>query len=185
MKKYFSTALVLTLIAAICAALIASVNLLTSSIIEKNNLAKIEALNKEIFAEYDGEKSQTYTEGFTSEYISQKVEVCNSNGDFLGYIYTVGGSNSYGEIVLLVGITEDLKLKATKFVTNGQSFSSEAETHLNTQYNPDITIEDILDMDLSNSDVTAGATYAAKLIRSLVSAAFDDAKGGASNGTRS
>ena len=37
MKKYTLTALVLMLIAGICAALIASVNLLTAPIIEKNN----------------------------------------------------------------------------------------------------------------------------------------------------
>ena len=52
---------------------------------------------------------------------------------------------------------------------------------MNTQYKDDMTIEDILAIDLTNSDVTAGATYASKLIRELVTTAFDvalDLEGG-------
>lgn len=40
MKKYTITALVLTLIAGVCAALIATINLFTAPIIEKNNEEK-------------------------------------------------------------------------------------------------------------------------------------------------
>ena len=39
-----------------------------------------------------------------------------------------------------------------------------------------MTESDVDNMDLSNPDVTAGATYASKLIRSLVKVAFADVK---------
>lgn len=176
MKKYTITALILTLIAGICAALIASINLLTAPIIEKNNDDKKANLCKEIFDNYDAEHSKSIDDVEGS--IKEKIEAYDASGAFIGYIYTVDGSNAYGQIVLLVGITKDLKLAGVEFLTNGQSFSSEAETHLETQYKDNMTEDDILGLDLTKSDVTAGATYASKLIRSLVSEAFEDAKGG-------
>lgn len=174
MKKYTITALILTLIACICAALIASVNLLTAPIIEKNNNDKKEDLCHQIFLAYDSEKSKTETDGFQSDQIVEAILAYDSNSEFLGYIYTVSGSNSFGNITLLIGISEDEKLVGVRFITNGQSFSNEAATHLDTQYKKDMTLDNILDLDLSNSDVTAGATYASKLIRSLVEDAFND-----------
>lgn len=178
MKKYTLTALVLTMIAGICAALIAVVNLFTADIIKDNNEAKKAVLCQEIFEEYDADKSVLFDGEFTNKNIKEKIEVHNSNGEFIGYIYTVSGSNAYGAIELLVGISDENKLEGVRFINNGQSFSSETATHLDTQYNPNMTLENVLNLDLSKSDVTAGATYAAKLIRDLVSAAFEDAKGG-------
>lgn len=175
MKKYTLTALVLTLIAGICAALIASINLLTAPIIQENSALKKANLCQEVFTTYDASKSQTIKEGFTSNSIEEVIAAYDASGKFLGYIYTVNGSNAYGQIELLLGITADSKLAGVRFITNGQSFSSEADSHLNNQYKENMTIGDVNSIDLSNSDVTAGATYASKLIRSLVTAAFDDA----------
>lgn len=174
MKKYTITALVLTLITAICAALIASVNLLTAPVIERNNEDKKATLCQEIFAEYDASHSTILD--YNQDGITEKILAFDKDGNELGFIYTVSGSNSYGQIVLLVGISDDLKLTGVKFITNGQSFSSEAQTHLNNQYKENMTLEDILSLNLADSDVTAGATYASKLIRELVTKAFTDAK---------
>lgn len=177
MKKYTLTALVLMLIAGICAALIASVNLLTAPIIEKNNGDKTAQLCKEIFPDYDASASSVVTEGFSSDYIVEKIIANDRSSTLLGYIYTVEGSNSYGQISLLVGIHKDYRLAGIRMITNGQSYSNETETHLNTQYHPDMTLDDVLNLDLTDTDVTAGATFASKLIQSLVSAAFQDATG--------
>ena len=49
MKKYALTAMILTMIAGVCAALIASVNLFTAPIIKKNNEEKKARLCQEIF----------------------------------------------------------------------------------------------------------------------------------------
>ena len=158
MKKYTLTALVLMLIAGICAALIASVNLLTAPIIEKNNGDKTAQLCKEIFPDYDASASSVVTEGFSSDYIVEKIIANDRSSTLLGYIYTVEGSNSYGQISLLVGIHKDYRLAGIRMITNGQSYSNETETHLNTQYHPDMTLDDVLNLDLTDTDVTAGAT---------------------------
>lgn len=176
MKKYTLTALVLTLIAGVCAALIASVNLFTAPIIKKNTDDKKAKLCQEIFELYDMEHSKIVSEGFASNSIEEMIVAYDPEGNFLGYIYTVKGSNAYGEIKLLMGINKESKLAGVQFITNGQSFSSETDTHLNNQYKENMTEADVDNLDLSNSDVTAGATYASKLIRSLVKAAFEDVK---------
>ncbi|MDE5546870.1 MAG: hypothetical protein K2M84_01160 [Anaeroplasmataceae bacterium] len=176
MKKYTITALILTLIAGVCAALIACINLFTAPIITKNNEAKKAKLCQEVFETYDASKSTTITEGFSSSSVKEVIVAYDEAGNFLGFIYTVDGSNAYGQIKLLLGITPESKLSGVRFITNGQSFSSEADKHLNTQYITDMTETDVDNLDLKKSDVTAGATYASKLIRSLVKAAFDDAK---------
>ncbi len=176
MKKYTITALILTLIAGVCAALIASINLFTAPIIKKNNEEKKARLCQEIFETFNLEQSTITQDGFSSGYISEMIEAYDQEGTMLGWIFTVGGSNAYGSIVLIVGIDTEEKLAGVRFVTNGQSFSSETASHLNNQYKDDMTQDDVLNLDLSKSDVTAGATYASKLIRSLVSAAFDEVK---------
>lgn len=176
MKKYALTALVLTLIASVCAALIASVNLFTSPIIKKNNEEKKAKLCQEIFEAYTADKSETILDDFTSDSIEEMIVAYDANGNLLGFIYTVKGSNAYGEIKLLLGITSEMKLAGVQFITNGQSFSNETDTHLKNQYKENMTEADVDHLDLSNSDVTAGATFASKLIRNLVKAAFDDAK---------
>ncbi len=182
MKKYIVTALVLTLIAGVCAALIASINLLTAPMIEKNNAEKKAALCQEIFEAFDLAKSIVLEKDqYASAYIQEVIEVNDANDTPLGYLFTLSGSNAYGKIELLVGIDLEIRLAGVRFITNGQSFSNETATHLNTQYKDDMTIEDILAIDLTNSDVTAGATYASKLIRELVTTAFDvalDLEGG-------
>lgn len=177
MKKYTITALVLTLIAGVCAALIAAMNILTSPIVKKNNDEKKAKLCQEVASTYDAtnEKTKVITDGFSSSSLKELILAYDSAGNPVGYIYTAKGSNAYGEIELLIGITEDYKLSGVRFITNGQSFSSEAATHLNTQYKPNMVETDVDDLDLTKSDVTAGATYASKLIRSLVKSAFDDA----------
>ena len=178
MKKYTITALILGVIAGLCATLIVLVNMFTAPTIASNNEAKKARLCQEIFETYNADNSKTTSEGFDSSYIVEKIEAYDANNNFLGFIYTVSGQNAYGAIELLVGITSELKLEGVRFITNGQSFSSEAASHLNNQYKDNMTLEDILALDLTKSDVTAGATYASKLIRELVSAAFNDAKGG-------
>lgn len=183
MKKYTITALGLTLIAGVCAALIATINLFTAPIIEKNNEEKKAKLCQEIFELFDLDKSTSIQEGFSSDYVSEMIQAYDQSGKQLGWIFTVGGSNAYGAIELIVGIDIEEKLAGVRFITNGQSFSSETANHLDTQYKDNMTQDDVLNLDLSKSDVTSGATYASKLIRNLVSAAFDEVKLQSKGGT--
>lgn len=98
----------------------------------------------------------------------------------MGYLYVAEGQNRYGTIQLLIGINQDGTLQGVRFINNGQSFGDKAETHLNTQYKKGMTYEQIQNLDLSdkNTDVTAGATYSARLIQELVLKAFDHLRGG-------
>ena len=172
--NYLKTALVLTLITAICAALIAIVNIPTSEKIIENAREKKERLCQEIFADYSIDASpEAITSGFESEYIVEKIEAYDSSSNFLGYIYTVKGNNSYGAIELLVGISSDGTLVSVEFITNGQSFSSETEAHVNGSY-----VSGLDSTEVNNIDVNCGATYAAKLVKELVSACFNDSQGG-------
>lgn len=174
MMKYFKTALILTIISGICATLIAGCNWLTAPVIEENARRKKSELYKEIFEEYDFDASpDAITEGFSSEYIVEKLEAFDSSSTKLGYVYTVSGSNAYGNIELLVGINIDGTLEGVKFLTNGQSFNVQTETHVNGSYTSGLTSTDVNDID-----VNCGATYAAKLVKELVKACFADSQQG-------
>ena len=174
MIKYLKTALVLTIISGICAALIAGVNHFTSQEIAANEFEKKEAIYQEIFPEYDSKASGLpITEGFDSNYIVEKVEAKNSDKKLIGYVYTVSGSNAYGVIELLVGINVDGELESVQFLTNGQSFNVQTETHVNGSYTSGLTSSDV-----NNIDVNCGATYAAKLVKELVKACFADSQQG-------
>lgn len=172
--NYLKTALVLTLITAICAALIAIVNIPTSEKIIENAREKKERLCQEIFADYSIDASpEAITSGFESEYIVEKIEAYDSSSNFLGYIYTVKGNNSYGVIELLVGINSDYTLKGVRFINNGQSYTQETANHVNDKY-----VTGLDSGSVSGIDVNCGATYAAKLVKALVESAFADCQGG-------
>ena len=173
MKKYFITASILTMISGVCALLIAGINALTAPIIANNALAKKAELCQEIFADFDASTSSVVSEGFTAEYIVEKIIANDSDSTSLGYIYTVSGSNAYGSIELLVGINADGTLESVQFITNGQSFSNETEAHVTGSYTTGITSSDV-----DNIDTACGATYAAKLVQAMVAAAFADSQGG-------
>ena len=97
----------------------------------------------------------------------------NSDKKLIGYVYTVSGSNAYGVIELLVGINVDGELESVQFLTNGQSFNVQTETHVNGSYTSGLTSSDV-----NNIDVNCGATYAAKLVKELVKACFADSQQG-------
>lgn len=168
MKKYLLTALTLMTICLTCAALISGFNLLTEPIIEKNNDKKEADLYKQIFVDFKDAK-ETITEGFSNDFLTKLVIAQDENDNQLGYIYTASGKNSYGVITLLIGINETDTLSGVRFLENGQSFSSETAAHLNGNYTSGIDLEDV-----ENVDTTCGATFAAKLIKELVTAAFAD-----------
>lgn len=174
MKKNFKIAAILMLIAAVCGLAVSGMNNVTSKIIERNQLEKEAALFKEIFPQYSVDYSEIITEGLSSEAISKKVIAKNSEGQDLGNIYTVSGKNSYGAIVLLVGIGADGKLVSLEFLENGQSFSSEVQAHVDNKYSPGLSLSDVTAIDTK-----CGATYGANTVKELVTVAFNDYNGGA------
>lgn len=173
MKKNFKIAAILMIIAAICGLAVSGMNMLTSSIIEKNQLEKEAQLCKEIFADYDTKKSKIITEDLSNEAITKKIVANDASGASLGYIYTVSGKNSYGPITLLVGISSDGKLVSIEFLENGQSYGSTVAEHVDANYSEGLTASDV-----ASIDTKCGATYGAKTVQELVTIAFNDYSNG-------
>ena len=173
MKKNFKIAAILMIIAAICGLAVSGMNKVTSGIIEKNQLKKEEVLCKEIFSEFSIDNSEIVKE-FENEAITKKIVAKNSSGSLLGNIYTVSGKNSYGSIVLLVGISSEGKLVSIEFLENGQSYSSEVQAHVDSKYSSGLTLSDV-----NSIDTKCGATYGANTVKELVQIAFNDYNGGA------
>ena len=172
MKKNFKIAAILMIIAAICGLAVSGMNKVTSGIIEKNQLKKEEVLCKEIFSDFSIDNSEIIKE-FENEAITKKIVAKDQSGALLGNIYTVSGKNSYGPIVLLVGISSDGKLVSIEFLENGQSYSSEVQSHVDNKYSAGLSLSDV-----NAIDTKCGATYGAKTVKELVTIAFEDYNNG-------
>ena len=185
MMKYLKIASVLALIALVCSAIIAGINLATAPVIAKNNEQTEEQTIQKIFKDYDKEKSSV--SATSSENITKKILASDKDGNALGYVYNVTGKNAYGTITLMVAIKDGM-LYQVEFVTNEQSFASTVESHMRASYpsSEKSSIEigfapqagekvNPLDEDaVKNVDASCGATYGAKLIKELILIAFED-----------
>jgi electron transport complex protein RnfG len=189
MKNYLKVAGILGAITLICAVLIGLMNMLTSPIIKKNEEETIQNTYARIYEEYSYNEEVEFKD--STGYIVSKVEAFDSNGNSLGYIYTTSGKNAYGEVSLMIGI-RNLEVYDVEFLTNTESFASTVNSHVKENYpsssediieiNPygsEDTIDvGALDSDaLSAIDTSCGATYGATLVKNMVSAALDEAKG--------
>lgn len=184
----------LGIISLACALLIALINLVSAPIIEKNDAKTELDTCKEIFEEYNQDKSESKSgkdlDGKDSRII--KIIYANdSEGNSLGTIYKVSGKNAYGTITLMVGITADNKVCQVEFIENGQSFASAVNEHVGKYYpsspSTDVhiwaytktesgNVEELTATDVSSIDVKCGATYGATLVKELVTVALNDAK---------
>lgn len=176
MKKNFKIAFILMAITLIAALAISGLNMLTSPIIASNDSKKEEETCQKIFASFDGSKSSVLLDDendSNNDNITKLTQAKDSSGQVIGYIYKASGSNSYGDIVLLVGLDSTGKLASVKFLTNGQSFSSEVNKHVNSEY-----VEGLDSTDVNNIDTSCGATFGAKLVKKLVTACLNDFEGG-------
>ncbi len=186
MKKNFIIAGILAGIALICAVCIAGINMVTSPVIDKNTKKKELETCQSIFEDYDEDKSEE--KDVDGKTIIKKVLAKNKSGEELGYLYTVTGKNSYGVITLMVAV-KDGNIYQVEFLENGQSFASTVVGHVKENYpsSEDTTIhigvqpaesETVGSLDSTNGiDTSCGATYGANLVKELVQAALDDAKG--------
>ena len=176
-KKYLITAITLGLIAAGGALLIAGTNMLTRDAIKAN---ETRAINNGLATIFDTESLKTSEATLDKEFeyvISSYYEVKDEADAPLGYAFKTEGSNSYGKISLIVGFTSNYAYKGVAVVENGQSFASTLnKKYLNPLVKEGKTIDEV--------DVSCGATYGAKLVRSMVTSATNaaDYLKGANNG---
>lgn len=190
MKNYFKIASVLSLIALVCALIIASVYLLTTPMIEANAIkAEIET-RQAIFETYDQENSEELET--SNSVIRSKILAKDKDGNELGYLYTVSKSNSFGSITLMVAIDKENNILQVEILELNQSFASTAKEHFQQNYptskenviyigiKPEEAPEigTLTEADFESINTTCGATYSADMIKELVKTALTDAKGG-------
>ena len=191
MKRYLYVSGILGAIALVCAVLIALMNMLTNPIIKKNNENKISETYTKIYSDYYSNEKVVFTKDDKS-YIKGKVKALDKDGNVLGYIYTTSGKNAYGEVSLMIGIT-DGNVVDVEFLTNTESFASTVSSHVKGNYpsSIDSVIEvnpygslDTIDIgylsinEIEAIDIKCGATFGATLVKSMVLAALTEAKEG-------
>lgn len=189
MKRYAYVSLVLGGIALICALLIAAMNMLTSPVIAKNEEAKIKDTYIKIYSDYYKNEEVDFTKD-DKGYIRSKVIAYDKDNNILGYIYTTSGKNSYGEISLMIGVS-NLEVVDVEFLTNTESFASTVNSHLKNNYpskeesaiiispygNSDTVDVFNLDLDeVENIDTSCGATFGATLIKNMIISVLNEAK---------
>ena len=191
MKRYLYVSGILGAIALVCAVLIALMNMLTNPIFIKNNENKISETYTKIYSDYYSNEEVEFTKDDKS-YIKGKVKALDKDGNVLGYIYTTSGKNAYGEVSLMIGIT-DGNVVDVEFLTNTESFASTVFSHVKGNYpsSIDSVIEvnpygslDTIDIgylsinEIEAIDIKCGATFGATLVKSMVLAALTEAKEG-------
>ena len=178
-KKYLITAITLGAIAMASGLLIAGTNLITKDRIAAYEQKKI---NEGLASIYDVDvktmKSETAELDKTFDYVSNAYYVVKDENDApMGYAFKTKGTNSYGDISLIVGFNKDYVYKGVAVVTNGQSFASTLKkNYLDPLVKDNKTVDEV--------DVSCGATYGAKLTRDMINSATSAAEylKGANNG---
>lgn len=165
-KKYVITSLTLCGISAVAALAIAGTNLLTKNRIEENTRLSQEKALKEVFPNALSFSTKKDDFKFDSKYlVNYYIAYQEENqSNEVGYVYYVDGRNSYGEVALMVGISNN-KVEQISIVINTESYASTLEDNY---INPFINGNGSLD------DVSCGATYGATLIKDMTDVALKD-----------
>jgi len=162
MKKPLKVGLILMGIGGISAGLIALTNFLTENTIKQNEIKKKQQACSEIYKDASFSEEKAISD---KQYLISYTEA-NKDSNLLGYIYYTKGKNAYGEISMMVGINFDSSINRNLvLITNTQSY---AQTLVKNYVDP------FKSGDIEIGDVKCGATYGAKLIKSMVEAAQAD-----------
>ena len=164
MKKYILTAVTLGSIGAVSAGLIGIINMVTRNQIAANAVAKI---NKGLAEIYDGATFSDKVDITGDDKYLDCYYVASKDNNQLGYVFQTSGSNMYGKVSMLVGISNDYTINRFYLITNEQTYA----TTLVDNY-----IDPFNGGDRELDDVSCGATYGAKLVRSMAEEASAWAK---------
>lgn len=154
-KKVIACGLVLFAIAGISSCLVSVVNHFTSNVISKNANEKENASLREIYPTGDI-SSPVEVNG---EHVEKYWIVTNQSS---GRIYKCSGKNAYGSITLLVGISSSYSLGRMSFLELNQSYAQTLKDNYIANY------ASSEDKEAALNNVNCGATFGAKLIKSLV-----------------
>lgn len=162
-KKYVVTSIVLASIGAVSGGLIALANLATAAKIEQNTIDKTNRGLAEIFADstFKEIKDERIANPIVTYYEALKGEQRQ------GYVFYTAGSNMYGNISMLVGLVynssiSEYESKSISLINNTQTYATEVVENYVVPFN-----------NGENPNVKCGATYAAKLIKSMMDEAVN------------
>ena len=159
-KKFVITSITLGAIAAASAGLISVTNLITRDQIAKNEKDRITAGITRIFGQNASISSEKDVSGF--QYLQHLYEI---SGEQKGYAYRATGSNNYGKISLIIGF----KLASAQYNFSGMYVVVNEQTYATTLVDNYINPVNAGDIDYSTDEsVKCGATYGAKLVRSMI-----------------
>lgn len=165
-KKYILTAAILGGIAAFSGAAIGVTYFATNKQIAINAEKRIQKGLLEIYPEAEFSKAVTIDND--DKYLDCYYEALK-NETLQGYVFQVTGSNSYGKISMLVGISTSFDIGHIYLVTNEQSYAQTLVENFINPYNKD-------KKTMSDEDVKCGATYGGKLVKGMAEAAQQWAK---------
>ena len=157
-KHYLYVGLILASIGVLAAALIVGTNLITKDRIAQNEIAAKNKAMGEVFNDATF-GDEVKIEGV--EYLVSYSDASRGN-EALGSVYYTTGKNLYGSISMMVGIYTTGEIGHISLVENTESYASTIEDEYLYPYN---------DGTRQLEDVKCGATYGAKLIKSMAEAA--------------
>ncbi len=161
MKKAFLAGGVLAGLCGVMAAVIVGADFLTRDTIAKNNLEKEKSGLRKVFgpdAVY-GEATEVSGVQYVEKYWTVTVDEVE-----VGRVYRGSGKNGYGDITLLYGVNLDYSLGMVVTLVNTESYG----TTLKENYLDPLSSAE--DPDAAVDNVKCGATYGAKLCRSIIRA---------------
>ncbi|MFA6624147.1 MAG: hypothetical protein WCS80_00040 [Bacilli bacterium] len=168
-KKYVRVSLTLGLIAGIAALLIGLTNMVTADKITQNAKEKEKNGLTEVFTAKEG-TSYTYNEEKdigTFAYI-QKIWIVSDSVSDIGLIYKTSGKNAYGSVTMLLGLSGEKDLGKMVILENTETYGQTLQDNYISPYNS------ATDKNNAVADVTCGATFGAKLIKSMADEALSD-----------
>ena len=165
-KHYILVSITLGAIAAVAAGVIGLTNLVTKDRIAENEQKRIQAGIVDIFGE-----NAEIVEEFTVKnqgYVVYGYQIKNDESELDKYALRTTGSNSYGKVSLLVGVSEDSEthdfaFTALSVIVNEQTYASTLEDEY----------LDVINEGGDINDVNCGATYGAKLVREMINQSID------------
>ena len=163
-KHYVLTAVILGSIAMVGGAIIGATHLITKEQIKRNEAKKIDEGIKSLFGDDITRSDAIKIEG-NDKYLDCYY-VVNVNDTLKGYAFRTTGSNMYGKISMLVGITTTYDIGHIYLVSNEQTYAQTLVDEYVTPYNSEDNHREL-------DDVSCGATYGAKLIREMANEAKD------------
>ena len=158
-KHYLITSITLGLIAAASAVIIGATNMVTRDRIAENEKNKINSGITAIFGE-NAKTSESKTLKEEYKYVQYYYEVDTGDKES-SYAFRTTGSNMYGKISLLVGMSGEV-FKGLSVIVNEQTYATTLVDNYLVPVNAG---------ERDVEDVSCGATYGAKLVRDMVNEA--------------